>query len=188
MGDAAMNWRSTIFVLTATFVAVFLEASLGLFRNLLGAQIDCLPALMVYAALTHGLSTIVLVAVCGGLWFDSLSLNPLGVSVLPLLLIGVVIYQSRELLMRDHVFAQVVLGLAAGAVQPLATLFILLNKGTAPALGWFSLWQWLVMAMGSAAAAPVCFWLFDRLRRTFEYQPVIQTSFRPDRQIKRGRR
>jgi cell shape-determining protein MreD len=188
MGDAAMSWRSTFFVLAAAFVAVFLEASLGVFRNLLGAQIDCLPALMVYAALTHGLVTIALVAVCGGLWFDSLSLNPLGASVLPLLLIGLLIYRSRDLLMRDHVFAQVVLGLGAGAVQPLGTLFILLNKGAAPALGWFSFWQWIVMAAGCAAAAPVCFKVFDALRRTFEYQPVFQTSFRPDREIKRGRR
>jgi rod shape-determining protein MreD len=107
-----MSWLSTIFVLAAAFVAVFLEASLGLFRNLLGAQIDLLPALMVYAALTHGFTTIVLLAVCGGLWFDSLSLNPLGASVLPLLLIGLLIYRSRELLMREHVYAQAVLGVA----------------------------------------------------------------------------
>jgi len=182
-----MKWRSTIFILATAFLAVFVEASLGLFRNLLGAKIDLLPALMVYAALTHGLGTIVLLAMCGGLWFDSLSLNPLGASVLPLLLIGLLIFRSRDLLMREHVFAQVVLGLIAGAVQPLGTLFILLNKGATPLLGWFSLWQWLVLTAASGAVTPVCFGLFDRLRRTFEYQPVVQTSFRPDREIKRGR-
>jgi rod shape-determining protein MreD len=182
-----MNWRSTLFVLAAAFVAVFVEASPGLFRNLLGAQIDLLPALMVYAALTHGWSTIALLAVCGGLWFDSLSLNPLGVSVLPLLLIGLLIFRSRDLLMREHVYAQVILGVAASAVQPLATLFILLNMGTAPLLGWASLWQWLVMAAGGGAVTPVFFKLFDRLHRALEYRPVIQTSFRPDREIKRGR-
>ena len=182
-----MSWRPTIFVLAAAFVAVFLEASLGFFRNLLGAQIDVLPALMVYAALTLGFTTIVLLALCGGLWFDSLSLNPLGASVLPLLLIGLLIFQSRDLLMREHLFAQVILGVAAGAAQPLATLFILLNKGQTPLLGWLSLWQWLVMALGCGAITPVCFKLFDRLHRALEYQPVTQTSFRPDREIKRGR-
>jgi cell shape-determining protein MreD len=176
-----------MFVLAAAFVAVFLEASAGLFRNLLGAQVDVLPALMVYTALTLGFASIVLLAVGGGLWFDSLSLNPLGVSVLPLLLIGLLIYRSRDLLMREHVFAQAVLGLAAGAVQPLATLFILLNTGQTPMLGWLSLWQWVVMAAGCGAATPVCFKLFDRLRGALEYQPVTQTSFRPDREIKRGR-
>ena len=89
--------------------------------------------------------------------------------------------------MREHVYAQVMLGLLAGAAQPLGALFILLNKGTTPLLGWLSLWQWLVMAAGSGAATPVCFKFFDRLRRALEYQPVIQSSFRPDREIKRGR-
>jgi cell shape-determining protein MreD len=182
-----MKWRPTIFVLAAAFVAVFLEASVGLGRKLLGAQVDVLPALMVYAALTLGFTTIVLLAICGGLWFDSLSLNPVGASVLPLLLIGLLIYRSRELLLREHLFAQVVLGVAAGAVQPLGTLFILLNKGQTPLLSWLTLWQWLVIALGAGLVTPVCFKLFDRLHRALEYQPVTQTSFRPDREIKRGR-
>jgi hypothetical protein len=187
MGDVAMRWRPTIFLLAAAFVAVFLESSTSLLRHLLGAQIDVLPALMVYAALTLGFTSIVLLAVCGGLWFDSLSLNPLGASVLPLLVIGLLIYRSRDLLMREHAVAQVTLGVAAGALQPLGTLFILLNIGVAPLLGWVSLWQWLVLAAGGGAATPLCFRLFDRLRRALEYQPVTETSFRPDREIKRGR-
>ena len=152
-----MKWRPTMFVLAAAFVAGFLEASVGFFGKLFGAQVDVLPALMVYVALTLGFTTIVLLAICGGMWFDSLSLNPLGASVLPLLLIGLLIYRSRELLLREHVFAQVVLGAAAGAAQPLGTLFILLNKGQTPSLGWLTLWQWLVMAAGAGAVTPVCF-------------------------------
>ncbi len=187
MGEDAMRWRSTVFVLAAAFLAVFLESSFVAFRRLLGTQIDLLPALMVYAALTHGFTTIVLLAVCGGLWFDSLSLNPLGASVLPLLLIGVLIFRSRDLLLREHIFAQSTLGFLAGAVHPTLTLFILYNLGLTPLIGWISIWQWLVMALASAAVAPLFFKLFDRLRGAFEYQPVIQTSFRPDREIKRGR-
>jgi hypothetical protein len=182
-----MNWRPTIFILAAAFLAVFLEASVGFVRHWFGAQIDLLPGLMVYTALTNGFATIVLLALCGGLWFDSLSLNPLGASVLPLLGIGLLIYRNRELLMRGHFFAQVVLGVMAGAAQPLGTLFILLNLGLTPLLGWFSLWQWVVMALGGGAVTPLCFELFDRLHRAFAYQPIRQTSFRPDREIKRGR-
>ena len=37
-----MKWRPTLFVLAAAFLAVFLEASVGLGRNLLGALIDLL--------------------------------------------------------------------------------------------------------------------------------------------------
>ena len=107
--------------------------------------------------------------------------------MLPLLLIGLLIFQSRDLLMREHLFAQVILGVAAGAAQPLATLFILLNAGVRPLLGWVSFWPRLVMAAGSGVVTPVCFKLLDRLRRALEYQPVTQSSFRPDREIKRGR-
>ena len=145
LGDGAMNWLHSILVLAAAFLAVFLEATIDLPRHLFGAQIDLLPALMVYTALTSGFATIALLAVCGGLWFDSLSLNPLGASVLPLLVIGAVIYRSRGLLLREHAFAQAVLGVSAAAFQPLGTLFILLNL--APRRCWVGFhsgngWSW----------------------------------------------
>jgi cell shape-determining protein MreD len=183
-----MNCLPTIFILAVAFLAVFMEGCCDLPRHWLGAQVDLLPALMVYTSLTHGVATIVLLACCGGLWFDSLSLNPLGVSVLPLLLIGLLIYQSRDVLLRRHTFAQVVLGVAAGAAQPLGTLFLLLNLGYGPLLGWFSLWQWIVLAAGGGVITPLCFELFDRLHRAFDYQPSTSETFRADRQIKRGRR
>ncbi|HUD49481.1 MAG TPA: hypothetical protein VMR33_21825 [Candidatus Baltobacteraceae bacterium] len=182
-----MNRLHSIFILAVAFVAVFLEGACDLPRHWLGAQIDLLPALMVYTALTNGIATITLLAVCGGLWFDSLSLNPLGASVLPLLVIGVAIYSCRDLLLREHTFAQVVLGISAAALQPLGTLFILLNFGAAPLLGWISLWQWLVMALAGGFLTPLCFVLFDRLYHAFDYPRETQSSFRPDREIKRGR-
>lgn len=183
-----MNWLHSIFILAVAFVAVFLEAACNLPRHLFGAQIDLLPALMVYTALTNGMATIALLAVCGGLWFDSLSLNPLGASVLPLLAIGAAIYSSRDLLLREHMFAQVVLGVSSAAFQPLGTLFVLLNVGAAPLLGWISLWQWLVMALAGGIVTPLCFALFDRLHHAFDYPRTAQMSFRADREIKRGRR
>src|SRR5436309_2700103 len=93
-----MNWLDTILVLLAAFLAVFWEAAFQGLRHLLGAQLDLLPPLMVYASLCASLSTVVLLAVCGGLWFDSLSANPLGISVLPLLAVGVAIYANRDLI------------------------------------------------------------------------------------------
>src|SRR5712671_7215669 len=107
-----MNWLNIIFVLFAAFLVVFWEAAFQGVRHLLGAQIDLLPALMVYASLCAGLNTAMLLALCGGLWFDSLSANPLGISVLPLLLIGAAIYSQRALILRDQTFAQFVLGLS----------------------------------------------------------------------------
>jgi len=182
-----MNWLHSILILAVAYAAVFFQAWFDGFRDLLGAQIDFLPALMVYAGLTGGPAVIALTAVCGGLWFDSLSANPLGVSMLPLLLIGLLAHRSREWLSADHAAAQFCLGAAASAVQPLAVLFILLNVGRPPLLGWKSIWQWAVMTVGGGLFMPVCFALFNRCHRALDYQPVSQPSFRPDREIKRGR-
>jgi rod shape-determining protein MreD len=182
-----MNKLHTILILAVAFVAVFFEAWFDGLRNVLGVQIDFLPALMVYAGLTNGILTIALASVCGGLWFDSLSANPLGVSVLPLLLIGLLAHRGRELLSSEHPAAQFFLGATASALQPLAVLFILLNIGAPPLLGWKSIWQWAVMALGGGLFTPVCFALFNRIHQAFDYQPARQTAFRPDREIKRGR-
>jgi cell shape-determining protein MreD len=182
-----MNWLHSILILAVAYGAVFFEASFDGFRNVLGTQIDLLPALMVYAGLTIGLPTIALTAIWGGLWFDSLSANPLGVSVLPLLLIGLLAHRGRELLWREEPAAQFCLGAAASALQPLAALFILLNIGELPLLGWKSIWQWMVMTLGGGLFTPVCFALFNRFHRAFDYQPISHSAFRPDREIKRGR-
>jgi cell shape-determining protein MreD len=182
-----MNWLTTILLLAMTFVAVFWEAAFGGMRQALGAQIDLLPPLMVYAALCTGLTSVCLVSFLGGLWFDSLSANPLGISVLPLFVIGLVIYIIRELILKDQLFAQVVLGLAASAATPLLALVLLLTTGHAPLLGWGTLWQLAVMSAGGALATPVLFVLFDWLHRSLAHARIAESSFRPDREIRRGR-
>ncbi len=97
-----MNWPNTSIILVIAFFAVFLESYFREFRLLFGAQIDVLPALMAYTALSGALSTVVLLAVCGGFWFDSLSANPLGTTVVPLFVTGAVIHYHRSLILRDQ--------------------------------------------------------------------------------------
>ena len=57
-----MNWLNTILVLLVAYLAVFWEAAFNWVRHLLGAQIDLLPALMVYASLCGSLATVALLA------------------------------------------------------------------------------------------------------------------------------
>jgi len=102
-------------------------------------------------------------------------------------LIGFVIQRYRGLILREQTFAQLVLGLAAGAGAPVLTLLLLLNAEMQPLIGWFSLWQWLVVSLTGAVVTPLWFRLFDRLTEALCYRPAGDTSFRSDRQIKRGR-
>ena len=183
-----MNILQTILILAAAFLAVFGEAAFSLPRQLFGAQVDLLPALMIYAALNTNVVTVSLLAALGGLWFDALSANPLGVSILPLFAVGFPICLRRDLILRELPFAQVVLGAAASAAVPALCILLLLSGGQQPLLGWGSLWQWLVMIAGGAAATPVIYALFDWCQHALGYQPQTENSFRTDREIRRGRK
>ena len=183
-----MSTLNSILILLVAFVAVFCESAFNGFRFMLGAQIDLLPALVVYAALSAGLPTVTLLSVLGGLFFDSLSANPLGITVIPLFLVGFAINTQRDLILRDQLFAQTVLGLSASAFVPAAVLLLLLTGGHAPALSWMSAWQWLVMTVCGAIATPALFLLFGWFDRSFTYRSATEMSFRPDREIRRSRR
>ncbi len=182
-----MNPLASILILLTAFVAVFCETAFPFVRHLLGTQINLLPALIVCASLRAGLVTVTLVAALGGLTFDSLSANPLGVSVLPLFIAGFLICWKSDLILRDQSYAQFVLGFLASAAVPLMTVLLLLTAGHAPLIGWGSLWQWLVLAFGGGAATPVFFKLLGGLERSLSYRRALETSFRPDREIRRGR-
>jgi uncharacterized protein (DUF849 family) len=101
--------------------------------------------------------------------------------------VGFLIHLQRDLILRDQLFAQFVLGLAAGALAPVMTVLLLLTMGQAPLLGWGSAWQWIVLAVGGGIATPIVFVAVGLFDRTFNYRRSIESSFRPDREIRRGR-
>ena len=182
-----MNILQTILILAVAFLAVFAEVTFPVLRHWLGAQVDLLPVLMVYAALNLDIVTVSLLAVLGGLWFDALSANPLGISILPLYTVGFLVHFRHDLILRELSFAQLVLGTVASAVVPVLSVLLLLTAGKPPLLGWGSIWQWIVLTAGGAAATPLVFALFNWCNHALGYQPRTETSFRSDREIRRGR-
>jgi len=177
----------TLFLAVMVFLVVYWEVAFDGVRRLLGVQVDLLPSLMVYAGLTQGIGGVTLVAVAGGLLLDAVSANPLAVSVGPLFLAGLVVHLARELVVRDQPFAQAVMGAAAGFGSSLLVLLLLLTLGETPILGWGTLWQMAVLTIGSAVSAPLWFVCFGWLNRTFAYRRAPETTFRSDREIRRGR-
>lgn len=182
-----MNTFNTIVILLVAYLAVFVQATSNELRHLLGVQIDVIPSLVVYAAISGGVFTYTLVAVCGGLWVDALSANPVGLSLVPLSLTGLIVHEFRELILRQQPFAQFILGTCATAAVPVTSLMLLTTAETQPLLGWFSLWQWIAMSVLGGVVTPLWFALFDFLGETFSYRALGESSFRADRQIKRGR-
>jgi hypothetical protein len=177
MGDGTtengqtMNWLHATSILLAALVVVFLEATITLPRDLLGAQINPLPALVVYAALQSNLTILTLLVVCSSLWQSSLSADPLGIALLPLFLVGAFIASNRNQFAQRERFVRFALGAAASATVPLLTLLLLLTIGHKPILNWFSLWQWLVMAAGGGLTTLLTFLVLDWLKGELSHNP-----------------
>lgn len=212
-----MSRATLILLLLTAFLEVFLECWFDGFRRLVGTQISFLPALMVYAGLTSSLTATCLMAFGGGLWYDSLSANPLGISILPLVLVGWGVHWGRDFFLREQTVAQLAAGAAGSLVAPLLTLLLLYTwmpspmslprpegawdalppvEGAQaiggevwlrPSLSWHVTTKLAVMTVGGALATPLVFRLFDFLNRLFNYSPASPGSFRADRQIVRGR-
>lgn len=182
-----MNRLETISILLAAWLAVAFEVSFNGFRNWFGAQISLLPALMVYVALSSSLPGVALLAIVGGLAQDSFSANPLGVTTLALAFTGFLLHYKRDLVLRDQIYAQVMMGFLASALVPACVILALMNTHNPVPLTWRLLAQWLVMATGGAVATPLVFRLFARLSRWFTYQPLPEARFHDTRQIKRTR-
>ena len=182
-----MNKLNTLILLTVAFTMVFAQSAFSPLRNWVGVQPDLLPSFMVYVGLTTPLTHLAVVSVAAGLWFDSLSANPLGVTVLPLFVIGFVLRNYQGLILRNQHYAQWILGGIASGLAPLFTLVLIWMHGMQPLVTWFSVWQWLVLIIVGAVATPVWFAGLDKLLNALNYGMVEESSFRADRQIKRGR-
>ena len=182
-----MNPLRPILILLAAFLAVFAQAAFHGLHHLLGVQINFLPALVVCASLRTGLTTMIATAAFGGLCFDSLSENPLGISVLPLFIAGFIVCWKSDLILRDQFYAQFVIGLIASALVPVMTLLLLMTSGRTPLLGLGTFWQWLVLTLAGGAATPVLFKILDWLEAGLSYKRAAETTFRQDREIRRGR-
>jgi hypothetical protein len=182
-----MTWTHPTLLLVAAFLGVWAETQFALFRNLLGAPLHVLPSLMVVTALQSSTRMTTLLAVLGGLWFDTFSANPLGVTILPLFVVGMGIRGFEAMLLRDLPYAQFLLGAAAGILVPLFTLASLLSLGLNPRLGLATFWQLGVMGVTGGLITPALFHIFVRVERALNYPAMTESSFRPDREIKRGR-
>lgn len=183
-----MNDRvRTLILMAVAVLAVFLAAAWDAPRRFLATPLNLLPSLMVVAALIRPPGAWRLLAVVGGLLFDSLSANPLGSSVLPLYLVGWALYTWRELLLRELPFAQFILGAGASAATPVLTLGVIMTLGEHPLLGTRFLWQWWVGTLVGGVLTPLLFQAMSRLDAGFSHPVVHATSFRPDREILRGR-
>ncbi len=189
MGGLSIAGVQILYLVLAAWLAVFAGTWCSSLRALIGAQPEVLPSLMVYAGLTRDVWTVTALSLFAGLAFDSMSLNPAGVSVLPLFLAGWCVSMNRDLILRQETYAQFMLGAAAGALCPLASLLLitvfLRERIEPPILGWRHVWQWGVVSTCAGMAVPLFSWGGEAVRRAFAYEPVVDNRYRGDREMKR---
>jgi len=203
-----MNWIHPTALLLGTWGIVFLEASSVRLHGWLQAQPDLLPALVVYAALYSNLPTTAAVAILGGLGSDTFSSGPLGLGVVPLLVLGVLLHQRRDVILRDSAWAQASLGAVASGTVWLAGFLLVFvlwpfasagasatpywpevrgGLGALPDMGLGRLWQWLVATGTGLVGTPLLFRCFRWVDGTFNYQPAPVPHRYLEREIERGR-
>lgn len=181
------HWFSVLTFFLVAYLVIFAECSFDLIRRLFGVQMHLLPGLMVYAAVSFNVGVVISSAAILGLMFDAVSANPPGTTSIALLLTTFSLFYFRDLLLPGQFTAQFVLGLFASAAVPFLCVLILYGAGLSPLIGWPSILQWIIIAIGGAVLTPLWFFVFDKLDKALRYKEVSESSFRADREIERGR-
>jgi len=172
MGTDAMKAFLTLTILITALITTYVASSWSLPKQITGAQLDPLPALMLAVALRAPITTIAILAVFASLTQSALSSDPLGISLLPLYFMGFILHINSHNLSHHHIGSRFALGAGAGAVIPLVTLALLLITNKEPLIGWFSLWQWAIGILTSGLMALIFFPLIEWLDQSVEEQPL----------------
>lgn len=181
------NWVSVFIFLLIGYGTIFLQARFTTFRDFFGFQFDLTPGLVVYAAIHFHFFAALGCAATLGIMYDLLSANPLGTMLLVFTILTFLAAYFREVLLSEEFTAQFVLGAGATFGSFVISAFILYMAGLEPLMGIASLWSWLLVSAGGGLFTPLWFRLFARLDEALRYKEVPESSFRPDRQIARGR-
>lgn len=166
----------------------YLQSHWSVMEGMWRAQINLLPVFAAFAALHGGLGPIIGVALIGGCWLDVLSANPLGTSLISLFLTALILHRAHEVLLKGQLAAQFFVSLAAGALGPVISYFLLWAMSMQPLTGWGTLWQIVVNSIICGVAGPFIFLILNQMDSWVSYEPVAQPWNRSVVEVKRGKR
>jgi len=166
---------------------VYLEARWTVIEGGWRCQIDVLPVFAAYAALHGRVGVMAGVAALGGGWFDLLSANPLGTSLLSLFLTSYLLHGMHEVLLKGQMAAQFFVCVLAGVLNPVISGLALWVMSADPMLGWGTLWQVLINAICCGLAGPVLFLILNQLDQNLSHTPTAKPWNRPVVEVKRSK-
>ncbi len=159
---SSQKYRDCIVLVCVALVLIWLQGWCNIPRRILGVQPELFPVLVLYCALYRTWAELFIVTGVGSVFYDSLSLNPLGCTLLSTLLVSYVIHSNRSVVLFDRVRVQMMLGAGISVVIPFLTLFQLMNLSVPPFMNWAVLWTFVVLAGAGAIFAPILFWVLDK--------------------------
>lgn len=156
-----MRFKGIMLLLGCCVALVWFQSWCNWPRRWLGVQIDLVPTLVMYCALYCSWRELFLVSIVGGVFFDSLSCNPMGCTSASLLLIGYWLYCYRKIFLYNRIPVQILLGCGVSVLVPFLTMIQLTGVIVAPVLEWKSVfWVLFILgATGGVVAPPAILWL-----------------------------
>jgi rod shape-determining protein MreD len=164
------NMATAILILTSALV-VWFQATGSPLGGWFGVKADLLPSLMIYAGMTVGVRAVVAAGIVGGFLHDALSVSPLGVSILPLCVVGLAAHHWQSYLARDEKTQQFILGALATFGGSVLVLLLLAMTSRGVGLSLWLLPRLLGVTLLGAAMCPLFFVVLDRLNRVLGALP-----------------
>ncbi len=116
--------KATYTLGTLSVFIVLLHGTLMPYIAIFGGRVNVLVALVVAVALNYGTATAMIVAIATGLLADTLFASALGLTALPLVVIGYTVGQVGRRLFRDEPLVAVVISFTSIAAFELLTLLL----------------------------------------------------------------
>ena len=183
-----LRFNKMLVLLLGVYFLIFLQSHWQVPRFWLGFQPDLTPALMVFVGLTMGAGYVSTIALMSGLWLDSLSANPFGMSIFPLFLVGWIVFCFRKKIMAVEFMAQIYLGILGGLLVFLLQLTLLKLLSFNPLIGWGMFFFTMLNAFFCGLAVPFFYLLHKWFKSLFSHSSYEPNNWRNNnRQIVRGK-
>ena len=183
-----LRFNNMLDLLLGVYFLIFLQSHWQVPRIWLGFQPDLTPALMVFVGLTMGAGYVSSIALMSGLWLDSLSANPFGMSIFPLFLVGWIVFCFRKKIMAVEFMAQIYLGILGGLLVFLLLLTVLILLSFYPLFGWGMFFFAMLYAVFCGLAVPFFYLLHKCFKSLFSHSSYEPNNWgNNNRQIVRGK-
>ncbi len=150
--------------LLASFVVVVAQCTLANLVTWGGARLELMPALVAYAAMSTRWPLALWLALVGGVFLDALSANRLGISSVALVVIAFIGSRAQRLVLRNHVWAQMLVGLLSSLIASIVVWGSLTVGGFGWSLSVAGVTRVGQVALMSLVTAPLLFRLLDAMR------------------------